>query len=115
MFWRLVVDSPSDQEIRQASLEGEYSKKDNWYYGLKRKGGLVIGIIWELFKVSLRILELVWQVTWSKVNKYAKWSGIIIKTMELHEKVEKNPKAENLYLFYHHLSNLEDEIYVKGG
>ena len=34
--------------------------------------------------------------------------------MELHEEVEKNPKAENLYLFYHHLSNLEDEIHLKG-
>ena len=35
--------------------------------------------------------------------------------MELHEEVEKKPKAEKLYLFYHHLLNLEDEIHLKGG
>ena len=71
MFWRLVVDSPSDQEVRQVSLEGEYFKKKNWYYGLK-KGGLVIGVTWELFKVPVRILESVWQVTWSKSYMYEK-------------------------------------------
>ena len=41
MFWRLVVESLSDQEICQASLDGGYFKKENWYY---RKGGLVIGV-----------------------------------------------------------------------
>ena len=25
--------------------------------------------------------------------------------MELHEEIEKNPKVESLYLFYHHLLN----------
>ena len=34
--------------------------------------------------------------------------------MELHEEVEKNPKAKNMYLFYHHLPNLKDEIHLKG-
>ena len=37
----MVVDSPSDQEIRKASLKGGYFKKENWYY---RKDGLVIGV-----------------------------------------------------------------------
>ena len=72
MFWRLVVGSLSDQKSENAPLEGEYSKKENWYYGLKRKGGLVIGVTWELFKVPVEILESVWQVTWSKINRYAK-------------------------------------------
>ena len=71
MFWRLGEESPSDQEIRKAPLEGEYFK-ENWYYGLKGKGGLVTGVTWVLFGVPFRILESVWQVTWSKVNRYAK-------------------------------------------
>ena len=37
----LVVEFPYDEEIRQASLEGGYFKKENWYY---RKSGLVIGV-----------------------------------------------------------------------
>ena len=45
----MVVEFPSDQEIRQASLEGGYFKKENWHY---RKGGLVIG-------VPIKILESV--------------------------------------------------------
>ena len=64
----LVVEFPSDQEIHQASLEGECFKKKNWYYRLKRKGGLVIGVTWVLFGVSVKILELVEQDIWSKVN-----------------------------------------------
>ena len=64
-----MVDSPSDQEIRQAPMEGEYFKKENWYY---RKGGLVIGVTEELFKVPNRILKSIGQVTWSKINRYAK-------------------------------------------
>ena len=72
MFWRMVVNSPSDQEIRKVPLEGEYFKKKNWYYGLKRKGGLVIGVTWVLFGVFAKILELVWQVTWNKIHRYAK-------------------------------------------
>ena len=40
----MVVNSPSDQEIRKVSLEGEYFKEKNWYYGQKKKGGLVIGV-----------------------------------------------------------------------
>ena len=63
MFWRLVVGSLSDQKSENAPLEGEYFKKNNWYYGLERKGGLVIGVTWLLFGVSVRILESVWQVT----------------------------------------------------
>ena len=53
-------------------MEGGYFKKENWYYGLKRKGGLVIGDTLVLFGVFVKILELVEQVTWSKVNMYAK-------------------------------------------
>ena len=41
-------------------------------YGIKRKGGLVIGDTWELFNVPVKILELVEQVYLSKVNRYAK-------------------------------------------
>ena len=68
----LVIEFPSDQEIRQASLEGECFKKKNWYYELKRKGGLVIGATWELFKVPVKILELVEQVAWVRLSGYAK-------------------------------------------
>ena len=69
---KLAIESILDQESKEAPLEGEYFKKKNWYYGLKRKGGLVIGDTWELFNVPVKILELVEQVTWSKVNRYAK-------------------------------------------
>ena len=55
MFWRFVVDSLSDQESEKVPLEGGYFKKDNWYY---RKGGLVIGVTKELFKVPVKILEI---------------------------------------------------------
>ena len=68
----MAIESTLDQESKEASLEGEYFKKKNWYYGLKRKGGLVIGVTWVLFGVSIRILELVGQVTWSKINRYAR-------------------------------------------
>ena len=37
----MVVDSPSDQEIRKASLKDGYFKKENWYY---RKSRLMIGV-----------------------------------------------------------------------
>ena len=56
----MVIESTLDQESKEAPLKGEYFKKKNWYYGLKRKGGLVIGVTWELFKVPIRILESVW-------------------------------------------------------
>ena len=95
MFWRLVVEFPSNQEIHQASLEGEYFREEIWYY---RKGGLVIGVTWELFKVPIKILESIGQVTWSKVNMYAKQSRILIKTMELHDEVKKNLKTKYPYL-----------------
>ena len=69
MLWRLVVESPSDQESEKALLEAGYFKKENWYYGLERKGGLVIGVTWVLFGVSVKILELVEQDICSKVNR----------------------------------------------
>ena len=68
-----------------------------------------------MFKVPIRILKSIGQVTWSKINIYAKESGIPIKTMELHDEVKKNPKAENLHLFCRRLPNLEDKIHLKGG
>ena len=58
--WKLAIESTLDQESKEAPLEGEYFKKNNWYYGLKKKGGLVIGVTWVLFGVPFRILELVW-------------------------------------------------------
>ena len=61
-----MVDSLFDQESEKAPLEGGYFKKENWYY---RKGGLVIGVTKELFGVPVKILELVKQVTLSKVIK----------------------------------------------
>ena len=68
----MAIESTLDQESKEAPYEGEYFNKKNWYYGLKRKGGLVIVVTWVLFGVSIKILELVAQVTWSKVNRYAK-------------------------------------------
>ena len=68
----MVIESILDQESKEVPLKDEYFKKKNWYYGLKRKGGLVIRVTWVLFGVSVRILESVWQDTWSKVNRYAK-------------------------------------------
>ena len=44
MFWRLVVEYLSDQEIRQASLEGEYTKKEKLILRTKKENGLVIGV-----------------------------------------------------------------------
>ena len=64
MFWRLVVDSLLDQEDKEAPLEGEHMRKENY--------DLVIRVTWELFKVPVKILELVRRITWSKGNKYAK-------------------------------------------
>ena len=64
MFWRLVVDSLSNQEDKEALLEGEHMRKENY--------GLVIRDTWELFKVPIKILESIGQVTWSKIHRYAK-------------------------------------------
>ena len=58
--WKLAIESTLGQENKEALLEVEYFKKKNWYYGLKRKGGLVIGVTWVLFGVPFRILESVW-------------------------------------------------------
>ena len=58
----------------------------------------MIGVTRVWFEVFVRILESVWQVTWSKVNRYARQSWILIKIMELHEEVKKNLKMEYLYL-----------------
>ena len=115
MFWRLVVDSPSDQEIRKVSLEGEYFNKENWYYGLKRKGGLVIGVTWELFKVPIKISKSVWQVTWSKVNRYAKLSGSSYQDDGTTRWSKEESKDEVSLSPSRHLPNLGDEIHLKGG
>ena len=64
MFWRLVIDSLSDQEDKEALLKGEHMRKENY--------GLVIRVTWELFKVPAKILELIRHITWSKGNEYAK-------------------------------------------
>ena len=64
MFWRLVVDSLLDQEDKEALLKGEHMRKENY--------GLVIRVTWELFKVPVKVLELVRQIAWSKGNSYAK-------------------------------------------
>jgi hypothetical protein len=77
------------------------------------KGGLVNGISWELFGVPAKILELVEQVTCSKV--------IICKVrLNLYQEdgttqeSEEDSNTEYAYLFDHHLLNLEDEIHLKG-
>ena len=64
MFGRLVVDSISDQEHKEALLKGEHMRKENY--------SLVIRVTRELFKAPVKILESVWQITWSKVNRYVK-------------------------------------------
>ena len=65
----MVVEFPSDQEIRQALLEGEYfekkemilqTKKERWPSDWRYLG--VVG-------VPVRMLESVWQDTWSKINR----------------------------------------------
>ena len=91
----------------------EYFKKKNWYYGLKRKGGLVIGDAWVLFGVSVRILKLVWQVTWSKViickarqNPYQDDGTTRGSKEESKDGVSLSPSRCFL--------NLEDEIHLKG-
>ena len=107
----MVVDSLFDQEIRQAPLEGGYFKKENWYY---RKDGLVIGDTWELPGVPIRILELVWQVTWSKViickarqNPYQEDGTTRGSKEESKDEVSLSPSWR--------LLNLGDEIHLKGG
>ena len=106
-----MVDSLFDRESEKVPLEGGYFKKESWYY---RKCGLVIGDTWVLFGISVKILELVWQVTWSKV--------IICKVRQnpyqedgTTQESEEDLQAEYPYLFDHHRLNLEDEIHLKGG
>ena len=52
------------KSTKEALLKGEHMRKENY--------GLVIRVTWELFKVPVKILELVRQITWSKGNRYAK-------------------------------------------
>ena len=59
-----MVDSLLDQEDKEALLDGEHMRKENY--------SLVIRVTWELLKVPVKILELVRQITWSKGNSYAK-------------------------------------------
>ena len=70
-----------------------------------------------MFGVSVRILELVWQVTWSKVI-YAKQGGILIKKMELHDETTRGSKEESKDRVSLSPSrcflNLGDEIHLKG-
>ena len=78
----------------------------------------MIGVTWELFKVPVKILELVKQVTLSKVIKVMQWKhGGPYPTSSrigLLEEVKKFSKAEYTYLFDYHFPNLEDEIHLKG-
>ena len=53
-----MVDSSSDQEIRQASLKGEYFREEIWYY---RKGDLVIGVTKSYSRCPLQ--------SWNQVGK----------------------------------------------
>ena len=64
MSWRLMVDHLLDQEDKEALLKGEHMRKENY--------GLMIRVTRELFKVPVKILELVRQITWSKGNRYVK-------------------------------------------
>ena len=59
-----MIDSLSNQEDKEAPLKGEHMRKEDYV--------LVIRVTWELFKVPVKILELVRQITWSKGNKYVK-------------------------------------------
>jgi len=73
----------------------------------------------ELFGVPVKILELVKQVTLSKVIKVTqqKHGGPYPTSSRigLLEEVKKFSKVEYPYLFDYNLSNLEDEIHLKGG
>jgi hypothetical protein len=59
-----MVDHLSDQEHKEALLDGEHMRKENH--------SLVIRVTGELFEIPVKVLELVRQITWSKGNKYAK-------------------------------------------
>ena len=59
-----MTEPTLDQESEKAPLEGEHMRKENY--------GLEIRVTRELFKVPVKILELVRQITWSKGNMYAK-------------------------------------------
>ena len=69
----------------------------------------------ELFGVPVKILELVEQVTWSKVIGVCKVKQNLYQEDGTSQGCEEDPKAEYPYLMDHHLSNLEDEIHLKGG
>ena len=79
----------------------------------------MIGVTKELFRVPIKILELVNQVTLSKVIKVTqrKHGGPepTSSRIGLLKEVKKFSKAEYPYLFDHHRLNLEDEIHLKGG
>jgi len=52
-----------------------------------------------LFKVPVKVLELVRQIAWSKGDRYASKLDLYQrKMMELHEKVKKNPRTEYSHL-----------------
>ena len=51
-----MVDSLLDQEDKEALLDGEHMRKENY--------GLVIRVIRELFNAPVKVLELVRQVNW---------------------------------------------------
>ena len=59
-----MVDHLSDQEHKEALLDGEHMRKENYV--------LVIRVTRELFKVPVKILELVRQITWGKGNRYVR-------------------------------------------
>ena len=101
-----MVDSVLDQEHKEAPLEGEHMRKENY--------GLVIRVTWELFKVPIKILELVRQITWSKGNMYA--SKVDLYQDDGTAQGSKEESKDRVFPYLSRcLPNLEDEIHLKGG
>ena len=66
-------------------MEGEYFKKQNWYYGLKRKGGLAIGVT----KGWLKYLSESW-------NQFGKLLGVRLIGMQSKEE-SKGKESTSLW------------------
>ena len=101
-----MVDSLSDQEDKEALLKGEHMRKKNY--------GLVIRVTRELFKAPVKVLELVRQITWSKSDMYA--SKVDLYQDDGTARESKEESKDGVFpSLSRRLSNLEDEIHLKGG
>ena len=67
-----------------------------------------------MFKVPVKILEIVRQITWSKGNRYANKVDLYQDDGTARESEEESKDGVFPYLS-RRLPNLEDEIQLKGG